>query len=320
MQLSIFSGTANRPLAERVCEALDGVPLGRALVSRFSNGEPRVQIEESVRERDVYIIQPTCAGLDGSSVNDNFMQLLVMVDALDRAGAGRITAVVPSFGYARQDRRAETRTPITAKLAADAMAMAGVKRVVTIDLHAEQIEGMFPRGVHVENIYASHAMEGYLRREYEGVMCVSPDAGGAKRNRAYAKLLNSRTAMIDKRRDEPGKVGGAEVVGDVDSKRCLITDDMIDSAGTLVAAGHSLMKAGAVSVDAVATHPVFSGNAVENIATSPFGRIIVADTIPISDAMMATGKIHIVSVGGILADAIRRLHNGDTLHPYLRRS
>lgn len=319
MQLSIFSGTSNKPLAAKVCAALDDASLGKALVTRFSNGEPRVQFEESVRNRDVYIIQSTCAGLDGSSVNDNYMQLLVMADALDRAGAGCITAVIPSFGYARQDRRAETRTPITAKLAADGLAMAGVKRVVTIDLHAEQIEGMFPRGVHVENIYASHAMESYLRREYEGVMCVSPDAGGAKRNRAYAKILNSRTAMIDKRRDEPGKVGGVEIVGDVSGKRCLITDDMIDSAGTLVAAGKALMDAGALSVDACATHPVFSGKAVENIAGSPFGRIIVADTIPISDEMMATGKISVVSVDRILADAIRRLHNGDTLHPYLRR-
>jgi ribose-phosphate pyrophosphokinase len=318
MQLAIFSGSANRALAEQICQALDETELGKALVGSFSNGECRVRIEESVRGKDVFVVQPTCAGQDGSTVNDSLMQLLIMVDALRRAEAGCITAVIPSYGYARQDRQAESRTPISAKLVADLIVAAGVKRVVTVDLHAAQIAGFFD-GIPVANLYASHAMEAYLKKEYMGACIVSPDAGGVARARAYAKLVQGDLAIIDKKRPRPGEAEVEHIIGDVKGKRCLVVDDMIDSAGTLCVAVQGLFKAEAASVDACASHGVFSGKAAENLTNSKIGKVIVTDSIPLSPTMQATGKIHTISIDRLLAEAIRRIHNGDSLHQYTSR-
>ena len=317
MQLAVFSGTSNPALAQSICAALDEHPLGKANVGKFSNGEIQVRILESVRGKDVYVVQSTCAGLDGSTVNDNVMELLIMVDALRRAEAGKITAVIPSFGYARQDRKAESRTPISAKAVADLLQAMGVQRILTIDLHAAQIEGFF--NIPVANIYASHAMEEHLRRHYKGATVVSPDAGGVQRARAYANIIEGDLVIVNKRRPRAGEVEVTNVIGDVKGKRCLMVDDMGDTLGTACKGAEAILKAGATSVDACFSHGVFSGKAAENLAVSPIGKVIITDSIPLSPAMAATGKIEVISVARLLADTIRRVHNGDSINNYTSR-
>ncbi len=307
-RVSIFSGNANRPLAEEICQALE-FPLGKSRVSRFSDGETFCVVEENVRGVDTYVVQPTC-----SPVNDNVMELLIMVDALRRASAGSITAVMPYYGYARQDRKVAPRTPITSKLVADLLVAAGVDRVVAIDLHAAQIQGFF--NIPFDHLFAMPALlDEHLRLNFGGrdVVIVSPDAGGVERARAYAKRLGGTLAIIDKRRERANVSEVMNIVGDVDGKACLILDDLIDTAGTLVNAAKALIAAGAKSVAACATHAVLSGPAVSRIHESPLTEVIVTNTIPLRPEAQAVGKFRVVSVARLLAEAIRRIHHSDSV-------
>ncbi len=304
----ILSGNSNRVLAQKICERL-GKSLGEAEVRRFSDGEVFVEIRENVRGRDVYVIQSTC-----KPANDTLMELLIMIDALKRASAKEITAVVPYYGYARQDRKVAPRTPISAKLVADLLVAAGATRVVSMDLHAGQIQGFFD--IPFDNLFSSPVIVDYLKRELmskgEFVM-VSPDAGGVERARAYAKRLNASVAMIDKRRTGPNVAKAMNVVGDVDGKCCIILDDMIDTAGTLTEAAHALVDHGATKLYAAATHGVLSGPAVERIQASPIEKVIVTDTIPLSPEAEKCGKIVQLSVSDLFAEAIHRIHNYDSV-------
>ena len=304
----ILSGNSNLPLAQKICEKL-GKPLGHAEVRRFSDGEVFVEIQENVRGRDVYIIQSTCA-----PANDSLMELLVMIDALKRASAKEITAVVPYYGYARQDRKVAPRTPISAKLVADLLATAGATRVVSMDLHAGQIQGFF--NIPFDNLFSAPVLLEYMKQEMSGkkdFVIVSPDAGGVERARAFAKRLNSAVAMIDKRRTAPGVAKAMNVVGEVEGKTAIILDDMIDTAGTLIEATHAVLDHGAFEVYAVATHGVLSGPAVERIRTSKIERVIVTDTIPLSEQAKSNPKIIQLSVADLLAEAIYRIHNYDSV-------
>ena len=306
----ILSGNANRPLAQKICEKL-GKPLGHADVRRFSDGEVFVEVRENVRCRDVYVIQSTCA-----PVNDTLMELLIMVDALKRASAKEITVVIPYYGYARQDRKVAPRTPISAKMVADLFTAAGATRVVSMDLHAGQIQGFFD--IPFDNLFASPVLVEYLRKEmasYGGdVVLVSPDAGGVERARAYAKRLNNASvAMIDKRRTGPNVAKAMNVVGDVSGKVAVIVDDMIDTAGTLTEAANAVLDHGATKVYALATHGVLSGPAFERINNSKIEQVIVTDTIPLSDAGKACKKVVQLSVADLLAEAIYRIHNYDSV-------
>ncbi len=305
--ISIFSGSANQELAGRIAEYLE-LPLGRARIPRFSDGELFAEIQENVRGVDVYVIQPTCA-----PVNDNLMELLIMVDALKRASAGSITAVIPYYGYARQDRKVAPRTPITAKLVADLITAAGVERVVAVDLHAAQIQGFF--GIPFDHLYAMPVFLDYLRARYtsEKPVFVSPDAGGVERTRAYAKRLDVDLAIIDKRRERANVSEVMNVIGDIEERDCVILDDMIDTAGTLTNAAKALKDKGARSVSAAASHGVLSGPAAERIAHSVLEEVVVSDTIPLSPAARATGKIKVLSVNKLLGEAIKRIHNGDSV-------
>jgi ribose-phosphate pyrophosphokinase len=307
-RVSIFSGNANRPLAEEICQVLE-FPLGKTRVSRFSDGETFCVIEENVRGVDTYVVQPTC-----SPVNDNVMELLIMVDALRRASAGSITAVMPYYGYARQDRKVAPRTPITSKLVADLLVAAGVDRVVAVDLHAGQIQGFF--NIPFDHLFAMPALlDDHLRQNYGGrdVVLVSPDAGGVERTRAFAKRLGGTLAIIDKRRERANVSEVMNIVGDVEGKPCLILDDLIDTAGTLVNAANALVKAGAKSVAACATHAVLSGPAVSRIAESPLTEVIVTNTIPLRPVAGPTGKFRVISIARLLAEAIRRIHHSDSV-------
>ncbi len=304
----ILSGNANRPLAQKICEKL-GKPLGHADVRRFSDGEIFVEVGENVRGRDVYVIQSTCR-----PVNDTLMELLIMIDALKRASAKEITAVVPYYGYARQDRKVGPRTPISAKLVADLFASAGATRVVAMDLHAGQIQGFF--NIPFDNLFASPVLLQYLNKEMMDkgeLVLVSPDAGGVERARAYAKRLNASVAMIDKRRTGPNVAKAMNVVGDVKGKTAIILDDMIDTAGTLCEAVHAVLDHGATKVYACATHGVLSGPAIERITAAPIESVIVTDTIPLSDEARASNKIVQLSVADLLAEAIYRIHNYDSV-------
>ncbi|MCM2322382.1 MAG: ribose-phosphate pyrophosphokinase [Oligoflexia bacterium] len=304
----VLSGNANRPLAQKICEKL-GKPLGHAEVRRFSDGEVFVEIKENVRGRDVYIIQSTCR-----PANDTLMELLVMIDALKRASAKEITAVVPYYGYARQDRKVAPRTPISAKLVADLLAAAGATRMVSMDLHAGQIQGFFD--IPFDNLFASPVIMEYIKQKMIGhadVVLVSPDAGGVERARAYAKRLNAAVAMIDKRRVRPNVAKAMNVVGDVRGKSVIILDDMIDTGGTLTEAVNAVMDHGAHEVFAAATHGVLSGPAIERIMASPIKQIIVTDTIPLSSEAAACRKVVQLSVADILAEAIYRIHNYDSV-------
>ncbi len=302
-KLMVFGGNANPALTKSVCTYLQ-TPVGKASLSRFSDGETALEILENVRGGDVFVVQPICA-----PTNDNLIDLLVMVDALRRSSADRITAVVPYYGYARQDRRVRSaRVPITAKLVADMLTGAGVDRVLTIDLHAEQIQGFFD--IPVDNIYASPLlMADVWRKKYNNLIVVSPDVGGVVRARAVAKLLDdSDLAIIDKRRPQPNQSQVMNIIGDVAGKTCVIVDDIVDTAGTLCKAAEALKGHGAERVVALATHPVLSGPAIDNIQASVLDELVVTDTIPLSEQARECGKIRVLSVKDLLGEAIRRIH------------
>ncbi len=306
--ICIFAGNANPPLAHAIAQYLE-IPIGRAKLSRFSDGEVFAEVQENVRGVDVYIVQPTCA-----PVNDNLMELLVMADALKRASAGSISAVMPYYGYARQDRKVAPRTPITAKLVADLITSAGVDRVVAVDLHSGQIQGFFNKPF--DHLYAMPVFLEYLTEKFAGKeapVFVSPDAGGVERTRAYAKRVGADLAIIDKRRERANVSEVMHIIGDVEGRVCVLLDDMIDTAGTLTNGAQALVKAGAKSVMAAATHAVLSGPAVERIKASALFEVVVSDTVPLRPEAIAIGKFHVLSVARLLGEAIKRIHNGDSV-------
>jgi ribose-phosphate pyrophosphokinase len=304
----VFSGNANPALASAIAHNL-GVPMGKALVGRFSDGEAMVEIMENVRGRDVYIIQPTCA-----PTADNFMELLVMIDALKRASASRVTAVIPYFGYARQDRRPRSaRVPITAKVAATMIGAVGTDRVVTIDLHADQIQGFFD--IPVDNVYASPLTlaDIWQRQSKHDLIVVSPDVGGVVRARAIAKRIDAELAIIDKRRPRANEATVMNIIGSVKDKCCVLVDDMVDTAGTLCAAAGALKQDGAIKVVAYCVHPVLSGPAIKNINASEIDELVVTDTIPLSEQARKCSRIRQHSVAQILAETIRRMTEGESV-------
>jgi ribose-phosphate pyrophosphokinase len=306
--MMVFTGNANPALAEKVARKLH-IPLGNADVAKFSDGEVAVEINENVRGKDVFVLQSTCA-----PTNDNLMELIVMIDALKRASATRITAVVPYFGYSRQDRRVRSsRVPISAKVVADMMVSVGVDRVLTVDLHAEQIQGFFT--CPVDNIYGSPVLNDDIERtNYENLIVVSPDIGGVVRARAVAKQLNDvDLAIIDKRRPQANEAQVMNVIGDVDGRTCLLVDDMVDTAGTLCKAADALKHKGAQRVVAYCTHPVLSGKAVDNINNSQLDELVVTDTIPLSEAAGGCARIRQLTIADLLAEAMRRVSNEESI-------
>ncbi|MCD9457448.1 ribose-phosphate pyrophosphokinase [Marinibactrum halimedae] len=308
----VFTGNANPSLSKAIVDKL-AIPLGDATVSKFSDGEIFVELNENVRGRDVFVVQPTCA-----PTNDNLMELIVMVDALRRASAGRITAVVPYFGYARQDRRVRSaRVPITAKVVADMMVSVGIDRVLTVDLHAEQIQGFFD--VPVDNVYGSPVLLNDIeRRNFEDLIVVSPDIGGVVRARALAKQLAIDLAIIDKRRPRANVAEIMNLIGDVKGRTCLLVDDMVDTAGTLAGAAKALKEFGATKVVAYCTHPVLSGNAQENIVNSELDELVVTDSIPLCDWAQNCDKIRQLTLAPMLAECVRRLCNEESLSALFR--
>ena len=306
-KLMVFTGNANPELAQKIAESLDS-RMGNATVGQFSDGEIAVEINENVRGKDVFILQSTCA-----PTNDNLMELILMVDALRRASAARITAVVPYFGYARQDRRVRSaRVPISAKVVADMMVKAGVDRVMTMDLHADQIQGFFD--VPVDNVYGSPILlDDIERQNYDDLVVVSPDVGGVVRARAIAKQLNADLAIIDKRRPQANQAQVMHIIGEIEGRTCVVVDDMIDTAGTLCKAGEALNDHGAARGVAYATHPILSGPAVDNITNSVLDEVVVTDTIPLADHARRSGKIRQLSVAGLIAEAIRRVSNEESV-------
>ena len=306
--LMVFSGNANPALAERIVESLD-IQLGKATVTKFSDGEIFVEILENVRGRDVFIVQPTCY-----PTNDNLMELLVMVDALRRASAYRITAVIPYYGYSRQDRRVRSaRVPISAKVVANMLQSVGVDRLLTIDLHADQIQGFFD--VPVDNVYASPILLGDIwRQKYPNLIVVSPDVGGVVRARAIAKRLDDADlAIIDKRRPRANVSQVMHIIGEVEGKSCVLVDDIVDTAGTLCKAAEALKTHGAARVVAYCTHAVLSGRAIENIENSALDELVVTDTIPLRETAAACDRIRVLSVSGMLAETIRRIHTDESV-------
>jgi len=306
--IALFAGNANLQLAHEIARHL-AMPLGRCDVGRFSDGEVNVEVIENIRGRDVFIIQPTCP-----PVNDNLMELLVMVDACRRASAARITAVVPYFGYARQDRRPRaTRSAITAKLVANMMSSAGVARLLTVDVHADQIQGFFD--IPVDNVYASPVLLGEVWKQgYVDMIVVSPDIGGVARARAIAKRLDdAELAIIDKRRPRPNESKVMNIIGRVEGKTCVLVDDMVDTAGTLCQGARALKEEGAVKVVAYITHPLLSGRAVENVMESELDELVVTDTIPLSGAASRCGRIRQLSVAALLAETIRRIRDEESV-------
>ncbi|MEZ5456876.1 MAG: ribose-phosphate diphosphokinase [Lysobacteraceae bacterium] len=305
----VFTGNANRPLAQAVCREL-GVRPGKALVGTFSDGEVQVEIEENVRRQEVFVIQPTCA-----PTAEHFMELLVLIDALKRASAASVTAVVPYFGYARQDRRPRSaRVPITAKVAAKMFSAVGADRVLTVDLHSDQVQGFFD--MPVDNVYASPLLLADVWRTYgtDNLIVVSPDVGGVVRARAIAKRLDDADlAIIDKRRPRANVSTVMNIIGDVSGKTCVLVDDIVDTAGTLCAAAVALKEHGAHKVLAYCTHPVLSGPAISNLVNSPLDQLVVTDTIPLTPEAVACGKIRQVSVAELLAETIRRIAFGESV-------
>ncbi|MBQ4125542.1 MAG: ribose-phosphate pyrophosphokinase [Desulfovibrio sp.] len=306
--LKIVTGSSNPELAQAICDHL-GCQLTPTLATTFSDGELRVEIGTNVRGDDVFVIQPTCP----PDVNRNLIQLCLMCDALKRASAGRITAVVPYYGYARQDRKVSPRSPISAKLVADCISVAGANRLVTIDIHAGQIQGFF--NFPVDNLFATPVMLEPLHNAMEGeAVIVSPDAGGVERARSYAKRLNAPLAIVDKRRYKPNQAHAMHVIGDVKGKTAIIVDDMIDTAGTLCAAADVLLKNGAVKIIACATHAVLSGPAIDRInATDALNGVYVTDTIPLGEKLERCPKLHVVGVGSLLGKAISNIHTGSSV-------
>ena len=303
----LFTGNANRELAQEIASNL-GVELGKATVSRFSDGEVTVELHQNVRARDVFVVQSTC-----TPTNENIMELLIMVDALKRASARRITAVIPYFGYARQDRRPRsTRVAISAKVVANLLETVGVERVLTMDLHADQIQGFFD--IPVDNIYASPVLLSDLKsKNYKDLIVVSPDVGGVVRARALAKQLGCDLAIIDKRRSAANVSEVMHVIGEIEGRNCVIMDDMIDTAGTLVKAADVLKERGAKSVYAYCTHAVFSGPAIERITASALDEVVICNTIPLSDSARACAKIRQLSVAFLFAETIRRISDGESV-------
>ena len=304
--LKIFSGNAHRKMAEEIARHLD-IPLSDAELRKFSDGEIFIEIKENVRGTDVFVVQPTC-----TPVNDHLMELVIMVDALRRASARRITAVVPYYGYARQDRKNAPRVPITAKVVAEMFMAVGVRRVLCMDLHAGQIQGFF--NIPVDHLYAAPVIIKYIEKTFgDNVILVSPDAGGVERTRAFAKRLNSGLAIIDKRRDKPNECEAMHVIGDVAGKTAILVDDMVDTAGTLCAGAKTLLENGAKEVHACCSHPVLSGPAIERLSNSELKSLVVTNSIPLREDAEKCGKITVLSVSELLANAINRIHNEDSV-------
>jgi len=304
--LRIFSGNSNRELAQQVCNRLE-IPLGRARVDTFSDGEIRVEIAENARGTDAFIVQ-SCS----YPINDHLIELLAMIDALKRASARRITAVMPYYGYARQDRKSKPRVPITARLVADLLTKVGAQRILTMDLHAGQIQGFF--NIPVDNLYASPILLPYIKEHFSGdLVIVSPDAGGVPRARAYATRLGANLALIDKRRDEPNKAKAMNIIGDVKNKLAVILDDMVDTAGTLTEAARALLEHDALSVHACCTHAVLSGPALERIAKGHLETLVVTNTIPLREEAKKIEKIKVLSAHKLFSEAIKNIHNEDSI-------
>jgi len=300
--LKVFGGNSNLPLAREICRHLK-VPLGRAIVETFSDGETKIEVKENVRGGDVFVIQSTCA-----PGNDNLMELLLMMDAFKRASAKRITAVMPYYGYARQDRKVNPRVPISAKLVADLITIAGASRVLTMDLHAGQIQGFF--NIPVDNLYSAPVLLRYLRRRlnHKKVTIVSPDAGGVPRARAFAKRLNASLAIIDKRRVEANVVEEMNIIGEVEGEVAILLDDMVDTAGTLTMAAEALERAGASKIFACCAHPILSGSAIKKISDSPLQELVVSNSVPLTPESQECKKIKVLSVANLIGEAIRRTH------------
>ncbi|HEX4881705.1 MAG TPA: ribose-phosphate pyrophosphokinase [Porticoccaceae bacterium] len=305
--LMVFSGNGNPELAQEIARYL-GLPIGNALVSQFSDGEINIEIRENVRGRDVFIIQPTCA-----PTHKNLMELLLMVDALRRASASRITAVLPYFGYGRQDRRVRSaRVPISARVVADMIDNAGVSRVLTVDLHSEQIQGFFE--CPVDNVYGAPVLVADIERQhYKNLLVVSPDIGGVVRARAIAKVLNTELAIIDKRRPEANQAQVMNIIGEVEGRTCLLVDDIVDTAGTLCKAADALKEHGAARVVAYCTHAVLSGPAIDNLEASALDTLVVTNSIPLTERARNSGRIRQLSLSGMLGEAIRRVSNEESI-------
>jgi ribose-phosphate pyrophosphokinase len=306
-RIRVFTGNANVPLAQKISENL-GVTLGKAHVTAFSDGETRVEINENVRGMDVFIIQPT-----SPPVNDTLMELLIMIDAVRRSSADRITAVIPYYGYGRQDRKVAPRAPISAKLVADLITQAGANRVLAMDLHAGQIQGFF--NIPVDNLFATPVLLDHIKRNFrcDNLVTVSPDTGGVERARAFGKRLGASLAIIDKRREGPNEAQIMNIIGHVKGKQVIILDDMIDTAGTVVQAAKALMEEGAIEVSVCCTHPVLSGPAIERIEQSDLKEVIVTDTVPLHERAVACGRIKVLSVSGLLSEAVRRIYYNDSV-------
>ncbi|MDD4356671.1 MAG: ribose-phosphate pyrophosphokinase [Smithellaceae bacterium] len=305
-RIRVFSGNANVPLAQKICQKL-GVSLGKANVTTFSDGETRVEINENVRGMDVFIIQSTC-----TPVNVTLMELLIMIDAMKRASADRITAVVPYYGYARQDRKVAPRAPISAKLVADLITTAGAQRLLSMDLHAGQIQGFF--NIPVDNLFATPVLIDYMKKNYQDDMVVvSPDTGGVERARAFGKRLGASLAIIDKRREGPNEAQVMNIIGNVKGKRVIILDDMVDTAGTVVQAANALTEAGALEVSVCCTHPVLSGPAIDRIENSNIREFVVTDTIPLNEKAANCKTMKVLSVSGLLSEAVRRIYYNDSV-------
>lgn len=307
-QLSIFTGNAHPELAGKIAKKLN-IPLGKVGVERFSDGEICVEVMENVRGKDVFLIQPTC-----TPCNDNLMELMVMIDAMHRASAHRVTAVMPYYGYSRQDRKPRSaRVPITAKVVANMLASVKLNRLLTIDLHADQIQGFFD--IPIDNVYASPILLADVwQQSYKDLLVVSPDVGGVVRARALAKRLgDADLAIIDKRRPKANESEVMNIIGDVEGKNCVVVDDLVDTAGTLCKAAAALKDQGAVSVSAYCTHPVLSGNAIENISNSVLDELVVTDTIPLSEAAKQCKQIRLVSIANMLAETIRRIYSEESV-------
>ncbi len=304
--MKLFGGTSNQVLTEEVCQYL-GIKPGEIAVKTFSDGETQVEIHENIRGRDVFILQSTC-----TPVNDNLMQLLIIMDALKRASAKSLTAVIPYYGYGRQDRKVKPRVPISAKLVADLITTAGADRVVSVDLHAGQIQGYF--NIPVDNLFASPVLLKYMKRYFtDNLVIVSPDAGGVERARAFAKRLSASLAIIDKRRDAPNVAEAMNIIGDVDGKTAIILDDMVDTAGTLTQGASALKKRGAGKIFACCTHPVLSGPAIERLENSPIDQLVVTNTVPLNETARNCGKIEVLSIAELLGEAIKRIYNSNSI-------
>ncbi|MBW1722978.1 MAG: ribose-phosphate pyrophosphokinase [Deltaproteobacteria bacterium] len=304
--MKLFGGTSNPMLTQEVCEYL-GIEPGKITAKTFSDGETLVEIHENIRARDVFILQSTC-----TPVNDNLMQLLIIMDALKRASAKKITAVIPYYGYGRQDRKVKPRVPISAKLVADLITVAGANRVVSMDLHAGQIQGYF--NIPVDNIFAAPVLLKYMRSHFANdLVIVSPDAGGVERARAFAKRLEASLAIIDKRRDAPNIAEAMNIIGEVRGKTAVILDDMVDTAGTLVQGAMALLNRGSKRIFACCTHPVLSGPAIERLNESPIDQLVVTNTIPLKEEALKCDKITVLSVAELLGETIKRIHCGDSV-------